>query len=246
MRNHEIIEDDSLDPFTIKLNDKYELIPSDQRLGLYFIFSSLEELTKSCRTLDIIRHHLFKFYYTFESFCMDNSHCCSTRERIDIIELPFLDEPEYLSKILSTLIDTTFVREEQLDHYQCQYCLGKEPGKGRTCISFHTFSRVLLVRLNKRGGNNNHDVEFSRYLKLQGDKEVVVHYQLLGTLVYSYNEKFISYFLHSDKKWYKDDGEKIIEVTAYDACHQPKAYFSFIKRLMLIFSKLHSSMKLRI
>jgi len=145
IKNNKLLEDDSLDPFTIKINDTYELISSDQSLGLYFIFSSLDELSKSCRIFDIIKHHLFEFYYTMESFCIDHSYYFSCRHRIDIFAIPF-NEPEYQSKNLSTLINTKFIREEQLDDYQCIYCLGKKPGKGRTTIRFHTFPRVLLVR----------------------------------------------------------------------------------------------------
>jgi len=77
----------------------------------------------------------------------------------------------------------------------------------------------------------DNDVEYPRYLKLQGDKEEVVQFQLIGTLVY-FNETFISYFLHFDKKWYKDDGQNIIEVTAFEVCNQPKAYFFVYKRII--------------
>ena len=77
MKNNKLLEDDSLDPFTIKLNDNvHELISSDQCLGLNFIFYFLDELKKSCRIFDIVKHHLFEFYYTHETYCMDHSHCC--------------------------------------------------------------------------------------------------------------------------------------------------------------------------
>ena len=57
-----------------------------------------------------------------------------------------------------------------------------------------------------------------------------MYYQLLSTVVYV-EGKFISYFLHSDKKWYKDDGiTKIKEVRAYEACNQRKAFFFIYKK----------------
>jgi len=107
-------------------------------------------------------------------------------------------------------------------------------GISRTIIKFLTFPRVLLVGLYRKDATNgeiiDNDAEYPRYLKLQGDKEEVVQFQLIGTLV-CYNETFISYFLLSDKKWYKDDGEKIFEVTAFTGLNdQPKAYFFIYKK----------------
>ena len=101
------------------------------------------------------------------------------------------------------MIKNNFLGEEQLEHYKCPYCLNKRSGKGRTITKFHTFPRVLLVALNRIDDNKgeiiDNDAEYPRYLKLQGEKEEVVQFQLIGTIVY-YNETFISYFLHSDKK----------------------------------------------
>jgi len=63
MKNNKLLEDDSLDPFTIKLNDNYvhELISSEQYLGVIFIIYTLDQFKKSCRMLDIVKHHLFEF-----------------------------------------------------------------------------------------------------------------------------------------------------------------------------------------
>ena len=57
-----------------------------------------------------------------------------------------------------------------------------------------------------------------------------MYYQLLSTVVYA-EGKYISYFLHSDKKWYKDDGiNDIEEVRAYEACNQRMAFFFIYKK----------------
>jgi ubiquitin C-terminal hydrolase len=197
MKNNKILVDDSLDPFAINgepiLYDNYELISSDQRSGLDFIFSCIAQFTDSCPIFELTSHHLFEFYYTQKTYCMDPSHCFSHRKRLDILDIAYDDESEYQSKNLSTIIDIIFSRDEQLDYYHCLYCLDKKPGKGRTTSRFHTFPRVLLVCINRggRGNNNDYDIEFSRYLKLQGDQGNVVQFQLIGTIVY-YNETFIS------------------------------------------------------
>jgi len=235
MKNNNLLEDDSLDPFTIKLNDNvHELISSEQNLGINFIVYILDHFKKSCRMLDIVKHHLFEFYNTQEIYCMDHSHCVSIRKRMDIIALPF-HKPEYQPINISNLIKTYILTEEQIDNYECPHCLNNQTGRGRTVTKFLTFPRVLLVALNRidvaKGEIIDNDAEYSRYLKLQGDKEEVVHYQLIGTIVY-YKETFISYFLHSDKKWYKDDGQDIIEVTAFEACNQPKAYILINKKII--------------
>jgi len=61
IKNNKLLEDDGLDPFTKKLNynKNDELIFSDQSLDLRFIVSSLDQFTKSCRILDIVKHQLF-------------------------------------------------------------------------------------------------------------------------------------------------------------------------------------------
>ena len=203
MKNNKLLEDDSLDPFTIKLKDNvHELISSEQDLGINFIIYTLDQFKKSCRMLDIVKHHLFEFYYTLETCCMAESHCVSTKNRQDIIGIPF-HKPEYQSMNISNLIKTSFLTEEQFDDYGCPHCLNKQTGKGRMKQKFLTFPRVLLVGLNRidatKGEIIDNDAEYPRYLKLEGDNEEVVQFQLLGLIVY-YNETFISYFLHSDKK----------------------------------------------
>ena len=71
------------------------------------------------------------------------------------------------------------------------------------------------------------DIIYPRYLKVKGK----VQYQLIGAVVYKDNA-FISYFLHSNGGWYKDNGTRIITVTAEEACNQPKAYFFiYIKKM---------------
>ena len=55
-----------------------------------------------------------------------------------------------------------------------------------------------------------------------------MHYELLSLAVYE-NSKFITYFLHSCQIWYKDDGDDLVPVTAFEACNQKKAFY-FIYR----------------
>ena len=135
------------------------------------------------------------------------------------------------------MLDFLF-REEEIDNYDCPYCFNKMVWKGIRKTRVDTFPRVLLIHLERRilltdnkelklsSTTLNKDVEYPRYLKLRKK----MYYQLLSTVVYV-EGKFISYFLHSDKKWYKDDGiNNIKEVKAYEASNQPKAFFYIYKK----------------
>jgi len=89
-----------------------------------------------------------------------------------------------------------------------------------------------LIELERRVFDNegetlsfiDKDIIYPRYLKVK----VKVQYQIIGLVVYKDNT-FISYFLHSNYIWYKDNGTRIITVTADEACNQPKAYFFIYK-----------------
>jgi len=90
----------------------HELLSSEQYLGINFKIYILDHFKKSCRMLDIVKHYLFEFHNTQETYCMDNSHCMFIRKRMDIIALPF-HKPEYQPINLSNLIKTYILTEEQ-------------------------------------------------------------------------------------------------------------------------------------
>ena len=170
---------------------------------------------------------------------LGNSHVSGVERKVhDMLVTHFLKPKSDETETLISMLDFLF-REVDINNYYCPCCFNEMAGNGITKTKMYTYPRVLLIHLDRRlllKDNNdielssttdlNKGVEYPRYLKLRKK----MYYQLLSTVVYV-EGKFISYFLHSDKKWYKDDGiTKIKEVRAYEACNQRKAFFFIYKK----------------
>ena len=232
--NNKVIEGVDEDPF-LACQTIGELITNDQNLGLQFAenITNIEKFSQWHHFNEVVFHHLFGFYVDHKSYCMEKSHCCSySRVHFSNLNLSFINPESSEVESLNRLIDNLLLNE-QFTNYRCVHCspTKSNSGKGTIKRSFHTYPKVLLIVLDRRVLNENDEVtsfndknvEYTRYLKVDE-----FHYQLIGVVVF--DKIFISYFLHSDKKWYKDDGSVIKEVTAKIACTQPKAYFFVYKK----------------
>jgi len=212
-----------------------DIISHDQNFSNQFARDIIDEEFGKCSPIyDIVKRHLFGFYVNKIEYCMEDSkHCFSYRsiinnEGVKVLRFgkPGSNEVENLNDLF--LKSTEF--EEINDNYQCPFCV--KQGKSTIKYNWHTYPRVLLFELERRVFDNegettsfiDKDIIYPRYLKVKGK----VQYQLIGAVVYKDNA-FISYFLHSNFMWYKDNGTIIIMVSAEEACNQPIAYFFIYK-----------------
>ena len=232
LKNNKCIDNVVSDPF-MSYNTVENLISTDQYLGIQYMdfFTNDMRFAKSNYIFDVIKYYLFCFYVDIKTYCLEKSHCHSIRKLQIGLPLKFMKPESDEVECLKDLIDYCKKDGEIEEDYQCPYCYNKNTGKGKFKNSFYTYPRILLINLERVKNEDdevkyfyNKDVKYPRYLKF-----VEVYYQLIGILVYREN-KFISYFLHSDKKWYEDDGLEIKVVSASDACKQPKAYYFIYKK----------------
>ena len=82
-----------------------------------------------------------------------------------MLTLEFTRPEVYDAENLYSLI-INGMKDKILNKYKCPYCFGNNSGNGKTKYSFHIFSRVLLISLDRRVYDDNKKFQITFIIKM--------------------------------------------------------------------------------